>query len=170
MRKQTALWTLPPGWPGGENAGQVIPRGGHPDPNAEPGVVLPIQHYTALLSSDGTDSGSQNMAVNGSSIPSLFYLEANSDFTISIMHIGIVIVDDDVRHNRFGSIPAGSIVNGWDFFVQKGGQEGPIVSGAKTSGEIIVQTGANDPYGDGGTAFELIGYQNQKNAHTIPIG
>lgn len=117
---------------------------------------------TGLVGSTGLGSGTVNMNVDGSSTPQVFYIGANNDYDIYIMGVSILIADTGIVHNNFGTLSA--LANGWDLYLQEGGEETKLIDKATTNGEVIVFTGQGRPFGDSATSWELINWNATDDA------
>lgn len=111
--------------------------------------------YRALLGSTGADSGTTNMNVNGSVTAQEFYIGSHADYDIHIMGIAIVIADDSVVHNRFGNISTTTVTSGWDLYLIESDETTYLVENARTSGEVLFQSGFFNAYGDAASTWEL---------------
>ena len=112
-------------------------------------------------------NGNTNQNVDGSVTPVKFELMADQDADIHIMAIVVTIAGGNVSHNSFGSIPALPI--GWDVVVEEASEITTIIDKAKTSGEVIIQSGGFFPFGDQLTSWELTNFTGQTDAHIITI-
>lgn len=115
----------------------------HPHPPQDEKVtVLPFRQY---FTSDGTISGSNDWAVNGSTTSQDFYIKAVANYDIYINSISVIIGDGGSPNlNGYGALSA--LTNGveWVYFSQDAG-EYQLHDGIKTNLEFIrlgVNTGA----------------------------
>lgn len=134
------------------------------------GQVNKQQYFQGRLGDAGLNSGVLNMRVDGSVTPESFYVEAHADYDIHIMQVTIIIADSAVNHKDFGHVNA--LANGWDLKLTEAGTETFLIEKAKTGGQVIVQSGAGRPFGDGADSFEVINWTGSTDAQmvTLPIG
>jgi hypothetical protein len=119
------------------------------------GTANHFRFFSQLVSSVGDGTGTTNMNVDGSVTPQTFTISSTSEYDIHIMKIMIYIQDGTVAHDRFGAINPATVTNGVDISIFEEGSETKIVDSALTFAELIQQTFAEKPFGDGATAFEL---------------
>ncbi|NOR58426.1 MAG: hypothetical protein GQ474_07885 [Sulfurimonas sp.] len=129
-----------------------------------------LRYFSELLGSTGAGSGVTNMNVDGSVTPEEFFISANEDYDLRIMAIVVVIAAQTVSHNAFGGVPILPV--GWELDIVEAGSTTKVVDLAKTSGQVIAQSGFTNPYGSGATSFQLTKWTANDDAHTIniPIG
>lgn len=128
------------------------------------------RYFNSVLGSTGADSGTTNMNVDGSVTTQKFFIEAHQEYDIRIMGVVIVIADQTINHNLFGSVSP--LTNGWDLQIIEEGEAIKVIDTASTSGQVIAQSGFSHPYGTGLTSFQLTKWTANDDAHTIfiPIG
>jgi hypothetical protein len=123
----------------------------HPHPPINEGLVaIPFRQY---FTDDGHSTGSNDMAVNGSTVNTDFYISANGEYDIYINSISIEIGDGGTPAlNLFGALPA--LSNGVFFywFTQKNG-EYELHEGIKTNKEFIRVGTATGAIGTGVEAY-----------------
>lgn len=112
-------------------------------------------------------NGSSVMRVDGSSDPVTFSLAAESDVDLRVSRIIILIADSAVKHNLFGNVAA--LANGFDLESVESGVVVPLISSAKTGGEVIVQSGMFSPYGTGADSFEITNWQATGDAQVVSM-
>ena len=125
------------------------------------------QYFSALLGSSGANGGTTNQNVNGSGAPQEFYIGASADYDIHVMRLMVVIADSAVRHNRFGNIMSADIANGWDLTTLEDGNTTYLVQNGKTSGQVLTQLAASQPFGNGGQVFTIPNYTDTSDAILI---
>jgi hypothetical protein len=125
------------------------------------------RYFSSILGAEGADSGITNQNVDGSATPQTFYIQSHADYDIHIMRIAIILADGNISHSKFGGVTA--LTNGWNLEFIESGDSIHMVQDAKTSGEVIAQTGFANPYGDSGTSFELTTWTGVDDAHTIVL-
>lgn len=126
-----------------------------------------VQFLSAVLGSTGASSGIVNQNVDGSVTPQEFFLQASVDYDIHIMQIAIIVADPGVAHQKFGSLS--SLTNGWDLIINESSVDTFIINKAKTGGQLIGQSGFNNPFGQGAQSFELINWTGTEDAQIINI-
>ena len=139
---------------------------GYPPPSGTPNKV---QYISGLLGSDGLNSGITNQAVNGSIIPQTFYINANSSYDIHILKICIEITGVSCSHSRFGSISEASIVNGWQLKLTENSNITYVANNLKTTGQMLVQFGANEVFGNSNTVNIIPNYSSNFDGVIIPV-
>ncbi len=102
------------------------------------GSASKLQYFNSLVGSTGSDSGTTSMNVDGSSTAQEFYVGSTADYDIRIMQILIYIEDSSVTNKLFGAIPA--LTNGFDLNIREDGIDTAVITAAKTTGELLVQT------------------------------
>lgn len=120
-------------------------------PPPPPGTSNKQRFYTALLGSGGADTGTLSQKVDGSVAPQTFYVGASDEFDIHIIQITVLIIDAGVKLNKFGGIAA--LATGWDLVLKDAGQDTFVVTKAKTSGDLVLQSGFSNSFGSGASAF-----------------
>jgi len=118
-----------------------------------------VRYYKDLTTLSG-------MNVDGSSTPVEFEIIADTDGDIYLQQLTIVIADTAVSHNDFGNISA--LTNGWDLEVHEQGNITPIISEAKTGGQVIYQSGVLG-VGESASSWELINHTSNQDAQLINI-
>ena len=144
----------------------VTQRDAEPQPQGSPSR---FRYFSSVLGSTGADSGTTNMNVDGSVTAQRFYIGAHPDYDLRIMAIVIVIADQSVAHNTFGGTPVATMINGWNLEMIEAGETTTIIDTARTSGQVIAQSGFGHPYGGGATSFQLTKWTGTEDAHTILI-
>ncbi len=142
---------------------QVAVREGDPPPQGE---VNRFRFFSQLVSSAGDGTGTTNMGVDGTTAQK-FTVDSHKDYDIRIMKILIYIEDGTVSHKTFGAIA--SLTNGIDISVFEAGVETFLVKAGKDFADLIEQTLAERPWGDGATAFELIDVVSNDDAQVLPM-
>jgi hypothetical protein len=133
----------------------------------EVGVSNKYRYLYGVLGSGGLNTGTLSQAVDGSSTAQEFYIAAAEEYDMYIMKLAIIIADGNISHNTFGGVSA--LPNGWDLYIVESGDTTVLVDKAKTSGQVIAQSGFSNPYGDSGTTWELSSWTGQADAHTITM-
>lgn len=123
--------------------------------------------FNAKLGSTGADGGTVNQNVNGAVTPQEFYIEAAADYDLYICQIIILIADTAIVHNAFGNVAA--LANGWDLIATESGLPTPIISKAKTGGQVIAFGALDRPFGDGALSFELSNWTGTEDAQLCSI-
>lgn len=143
----------------------VSPVSEHAPP---PGQSNVNQYFKRTLTLDN-DGINTDQKVDGSTTPQKFSIAADPDFDIHIQLIQILIADGNpgITNEKFGSLNA--LTNGWSLDVEESGVVTPIVTLAKTNGELIVQSGANTLFGDGVNVNELSNWSANDDAKLIYI-
>lgn len=116
------------------------------------GETVPAYPFSQWFTDNGGESGSSDMAVDGSTTPVEFSIAARDDVDIYIKTISILISDNSATLDKFGNLTA--LTNGVDFkyFNQVIG-EVSIQDGMKTNLDVI-RVGLGSPaVGDGSSAF-----------------
>ena len=149
----------------------------HP-PIDEDVVALPFRQY---FTDDGTKSGSNNMAVNGSGTPVDFYISANPNYDIYIKYLSVEIGDSgSPALNKFGNLAA--LTNGVAFYWDT--QTEPdyeLHEGIKTNKEFIriasdtagIGTGIDAYLADvsgGGSEKSYLPNMDMKEVYGLPWG
>ena len=121
----------------------------HP-PLSENILALPFRSY---FTDDGTQTGSNIMKVDGSSVDADFYIKASQDEDIYIKYITIEIGDGgNPALNKFGSLS--ELTNGVAFYWDT--QQEPLYElheGIKTNKSFIRISSDSAGFGDGVNAF-----------------
>jgi hypothetical protein len=149
----------------------------HPPDNEEV-IALPFRQY---FTDSGLSTGSNIMAVNGSTTSQDFYISANPNFDIYIKYITIEIGDGGTPAlNKFGSLSA--LTNGvgfyWDTIIEK---DYELHEGIKTNKEFIriasdtgaIGTGTEAYLADvsgGGTEKSYLPSMDMKEIYGLPWG
>lgn len=142
----------------------VSPSGPHLPDVGKPSI---FRYYNVLMGSDGADSGTTNMNVDGSITTQNFYIRSNTEYDIRIMAIIIIIADTAVVHNKFGNVDA--LTNGFNLSMWEAGEGSYIIDAAKTGGQVIAQTGFAHAYGADASSFELTNWTGTQDAQTIVV-
>jgi len=112
-----------------------------------------VRPFRQFFTDNGTATGSEDMIVNGSVTPQLFFVQADPEEDIYIKSISLEIGDSgNFSLNDFGALAA--LTNGvrWVYFTQDNGQD-VLHDGIKTNKEFV-RLGVNTAgIGDGTTAF-----------------
>lgn len=132
------------------------------------GSTNQLQYYSKLLGTTGSDSGTTNLNVDGSSTPVKFFIEAEQDFDIRIMNIVITITDGVINHNKFGGIPS-ALTNGWDLQVLEQGETTFIIEKAKSNGEILQKSGSLVFWGNGQSTNIIPNFSSANDALIVNI-
>ena len=120
----------------------------HP-PLDEAVAAYPFSQY---FTDDGTDSGSNDMLVDGSSTPQEFYISAKTDKDIWIKTISVRIGDASAVLNKFGNLTA--LTNGLDWtFTTVSLGDVTIQDEIKTNLDFIRLGFLTAGIGDGSSAF-----------------
>lgn len=143
---------------------QVAVREGDPPPVSEPNKY---RFLSQLASSTGDGTGTTNMKVDGSVTAQVFTIASSIDYDIRIMKIIIHIEDGTVSHATFGALAA--LTNGIDVSVFEAGVETFLVKAGKKFADLIEQTAAEKPWGDGATAFELLSTTGTEDSQILPM-
>lgn len=120
------------------------------------------RYYSEVLKNSADSS---NMSVDGSSIPQQFEIVAADDADTYIMKLAIVVADSQISHNLWAS--TGTLTVGWDLISNESGVDTFIVEKAKTVGELIIQSGFQNPFGDQATSWELNAYTGNADAALV---
>jgi hypothetical protein len=85
------------------------------------------------------------------------------------MKIIVLLGDAAITHDKFGGLGALSI--GWDLEIIEGGVATALISKAKTTGDVLIQSATSLAWGDAATSFELTNYNGQDDAAVtiIPV-
>lgn len=128
-----------------------------------------VQYLVGVLGSTGLGTGITNQAVDGSVTPQKFKIESEPDYDIYIQQITVVIADGAIAHNTFGDLAQLSV--GWDLIFHEDGIVTPLVSKAKTNGQVIIQSGLGAAFGTSADSFELVNYTGSTDAciATFPV-
>lgn len=130
------------------------------------GTVNRLRYYNALLGSTGADSGIISMNVLGSLVaPLTFYIQASVDYDLYISKIVIIFADSAIVHNKFGNVTA--LTNGWTLNITESGKVTPIISNAKTGGQLLAQTPLESMYGATTTVNTLSNWTGTEDAATV---
>ncbi len=100
----------------------------------------------------------------------VFLVKAAKDYDIRIMKLIIFLGDASITHNAFGGVNA--LSNGWDLEMIERGVASSLMSKAKTTGDVIIQSATDLAWGDGNTSFELSNFTGTEDAAVtiMPIG
>ena len=123
------------------------------------------RYITGLLGSTGLGSGTLNQGVDGSSTAQDFYVASHQDYDLHIMGVSILIADSAIVHSKFGNIIA--LGTGWDLFITDTAIDTFLIEKADTGGQVILQSGLAQPYGDSATSWELTNWSGTSDAQTI---
>jgi len=137
---------------------------------AKAGAPNHFRYYSARLGSTGSDSGTTNMNVDGSVTPQKFYITSHEDYDLYITGLVIFIGDSTISRKGFGALSA--LATGWDLYIVEAGVTTYIVEKAKTSSNVIRQTGYMRPYGTGAELYLASDYNasnDDANAIYVPI-
>jgi hypothetical protein len=121
----------------------------HP-PKDESSITLPFRQF---FTDNGTSTGSNNMAIDGSSTSVEFYISASQDYDIYIKTISAVIGDGGSPNlNSYGSLSA--LTNGleWAYFSQEEGRY-ILADGLKTNLQFIRAAYTTGDIGTGTDAY-----------------
>lgn len=126
------------------------------------------RYYNTQLSLNG-GGVNVDMVGDGSVTPLHFWITSEELADIIINQIVIVLADNTVATNKFGALAA--LTNGWELKVTQNGVDTFIIEKAKTGGEILVQSGMNNPFGTGGDVNEITMFVGSDDAliTTIPL-
>lgn len=130
-------------------------------------VTIP-RYYNKSLSQNGAGV-TIDMIGNGSVTPLQFWMDSEELSDIVICQMVIVLADTTVATNKFGALA--ELTVGWDLKVTQNGTDTYIIEKAKTGGEILVQSGMNSPFGNGGDVNEIVSFVGIEDAliMTIPM-
>ncbi|MEE9540672.1 MAG: hypothetical protein V3V85_04165 [Candidatus Thorarchaeota archaeon] len=131
----------------GEGEAHVVVHS-HP-PRDEEIASLPFRQF---FTDDGTETGSIDMRVDGSTTNANFSINAINDFDLYIRTVSIAIADAGARLNLFGALAA--LTNGI-MFTHNTSESGTLVlhDSIQTNLEFIRLGLANPPIGSGTAAF-----------------
>lgn len=96
---------------------------------------------TQFLTATGLPAGSSVMAVDGSITPVPFWLPADATNDLYLDKIILVIEDGRVDFKDFGDIAI--LTNGIDLILKQGGVDTNLIDKAKTTYQILKQSGAD---------------------------
>ena len=125
--------------------------------------VLPFRQY---LTSDGTEGGSSDMRVDGSSTPQDFYIGSHSAQDLYITYLSFVIADAGAVLNEFGSLSA--LSNGGTIFYERSDQTVTIADELQTNFDYVRACLGNPSFGDGAAAFRANNVSGNSEAY-IPV-
>jgi hypothetical protein len=110
--------------------------------------------FSQFLTDDGTNTGSNDMRVNGSITPVDFWVPAHATRDRYISTMFFVIADVNAAANKFGNLTA--LTNGCQLIYSRD-DEGEVVLNPtiQTNFDVIRLTGGKIAFGDGNTAFRL---------------
>lgn len=131
------------------------------------GKLSRVTPLSGRVGDTGLSSGTTNMAVNGSSTEQIFFIQAEAEVDIRLLKMFIYIEDSAVTHATFGNI--GALANGIDISLLEGGVETFMVEKAKKFADLIEQTMAEAPFGNGATSFELLSATGTADAQVLPM-
>jgi hypothetical protein len=120
------------------------------------------RYYSELLVNS---TSSTNMAVDGSVTPIEFTIPSAEDADIYIMKLAVVVADSQISHNLWMS--TGALTVGWDLLSNESGVDTYIVQKVKTIGQLIIQSGFQNPFGDQATSWELNAYTGNADAALV---
>jgi len=126
-----------------------------------------VQFLNGLMGSVGFGSGTTNMNVDGSVTPQNFYIKASNEYDIVITEIVVTITDGAVSLSKFGAIA--ELINGFDLTLFESGTTTPIITKAKTGGQILAQTGMLHPFGSGASTNIIASFSGNNDALIVPI-
>ena len=108
--------------------------------------------FSQWFTDDGTSAGSNDMRVDGSSMPQKFYVSASTERDIYIKTLTIRIADQSAVLNKFGNLTA--LTNGLSF-VYENDSIGMVTiqDEMKTNLDVIRVGSGSPPLGDGSSAF-----------------
>lgn len=138
--------------------------------SAPPEVGTPSRNtfLSGLLGTTGLDSGTtDHLAADGSVTTYTAYVEASDDYDIRITYLMVVIEDSTVSHSTFGALPA--LTNGVSVVSIERGEETFVIKEATKFADLIDQTLADAPFGDGTTAFELASTTGTQDSQVLPM-
>lgn len=139
-----------------------------PYPAAEcAGELSRARLLSGYLGTTGLDLGIINANVDGSVTNQKLYIESDQEYDIYITKLLICIRDSTVTHSGFGALAA--LTNGVSIVAIEGGTETFLIKNAKTFAELIEQTFAEKPFGDGATAFELTDAVGTTDMQVLPF-
>lgn len=125
------------------------------------------RYHNALLSNPLVSPDPTNMNVDGSSTPVTFEISAFTDADIYVTQVVIIIADNTVSANKFGSLAA--LTNGFNLHVSQDGTNTNIITNAKTEGQVMTQSGMNEAFGSAGSINEIGAYTGNNDARIITI-
>jgi len=91
--------------------------------------------FRQYFTDDGTSTGSNDMLVDGSGTPVIFWVSADEKNDRYITFVNIVIADEGAKLNKFGGIAA--LTNGCDFFYENIRGEITIADALKTNWDFM---------------------------------
>jgi hypothetical protein len=149
--------------------GELLTSSSNIPPVEDVGTENRIQFLSEIFGSAGAGLGTINQNVDGSTTPQEFYIQASTSYDIYIMQIIIILADGSpgVTHKSFGAI--NSLTNGFDLLINESSVDTYIINKAKTGGQLIAQSGFNNPFGTGAESFELINWTENDDAQIISI-
>ncbi len=121
------------------------------------------------LGEDGLDDGNIDLAVDGSSNPVDFFIEAHADYDTYISKAVLLIAANNVSLKNFGHILRANVPIGFDLKLIEGPDTSTVLNKARTGGDVVLQSGANNPFGDSNTAFEVVSWWDTNDAQIIHI-
>ncbi|OQW92822.1 MAG: hypothetical protein BWK78_00400 [Thiotrichaceae bacterium IS1] len=127
-----------------------------------PGTPNRVRYFQSFLKSG---SGQANMAVNGSLNPQSFAIDASPNYDIHITQLVMAIACNSAAHNRFGDIA--TVPNGWNLKLTEDGDVTYLARNVKTTGQAIIELGANRPFGDATTVFQIVNWSGNSDAIII---
>lgn len=107
--------------------------------------------FRQYFTDDGTSSGSNDMLVDGSSVPVEFWIPAHEDNDRYITKVSFLIADDSAALDEFGHITA--LTNGCEFEYDRGYEIVTIHDALKTNFDFIRLCMGMPAFGDGTSVF-----------------
>ncbi len=97
------------------------------------------RYFTGRLGDAGLNTGLENMNVDGSVTPQIFYAVAEAEYDFHVQSIQILHAGAAQTHNAFGS--AGLLTNGFSILINEEGEDTYLLQDAKTNGQVLAYSG-----------------------------
>lgn len=88
----------------------------HPHPPINTNECIQLLPFKQFFTTDGTENGSSDMLVDGSTTNVDFFVQAIQDFDLYIKNLAVLIVDKDAKLKEFGHLAP--LTNGLELFYE----------------------------------------------------
>jgi len=127
-----------------------------PAPVPSSGTANQYRFFSDTLSS---------MNVDGSLSTQTFALVSSQEYDIHITHLVITISDTSVSLSKFGGLAA--LANGINIIFNESGEDTYLIKEAKSTGQVVQQSGMFDPYGNASTVYQVSSFIGNADAALI---
>lgn len=107
--------------------------------------------------------------VDGSVTPQYFYVTSDntSMYDLYIEEITIILAGTNITNAKYGNLSA--LTNGTDIYLEQGTDKEYIIQAAKTNGQITLQSGATNIFGNTTNTNVLSNYSSNTDAYVVSL-